>query len=73
MKLRNAAEQAGVKPETQRRWANSGVIPQIDGQIDEWPPAAIAHVRIVARLRERGHSLERIREASRATQADNER
>ncbi|MBA3422055.1 MAG: MerR family transcriptional regulator [Thermoleophilaceae bacterium] len=64
MKLRNAAEQAGVTPETLRRWANSGVIPQIDGQIDEWPPAAVAHARIVARLRERGHSLERIREAT---------
>jgi adenylate cyclase len=64
MKLKEAAERAGVKPETLRRWANSGVIPQIDGQIDEWPPSAVAHARIVARLRERGHSLQRIREAT---------
>lgn len=36
----------------------------MDGRIDEWPPAAVAHARIVARLRQRGHSLERIREAT---------
>ena len=28
-----------------------------------WTPAAVAHARIVARLRERGHSLDEIREA----------
>ncbi|HLL86437.1 MAG TPA: adenylate/guanylate cyclase domain-containing protein [Thermoleophilaceae bacterium] len=64
MKLRQAAEQAGVKPETLRRWARSGVIPQTDGRVDDWSPAAVAHARIVARLRERGHSLGRIREAA---------
>ena len=30
-----------------------------------WTPAALAHARIVARLRARGHSLDEIREASR--------
>jgi len=30
----------------------------------EWTPAAASHVRIVARLRERGHTVARIREAS---------
>ena len=64
MKLRQAAEEAGVKPETLRRWVRSGVIPQIDGDVDEWPASAVAHARIVGRLRERGHSLERIREAT---------
>ncbi len=64
MKLRQAAEEAGVKPETLRRWVRSGVIPQLDGEIDEWPASAVAHARIVGRLRERGHSLERIREAT---------
>jgi len=63
MKLRDAAEQAGARPETLRRWAKSGVIPQMDGQVD-WPPAAVAHARIVARLRQRGHSLQHIREAT---------
>jgi adenylate cyclase len=38
-----------------------GVIPQYDGH---WTLAAAAHARIVARLRERGHSLEEIRRAS---------
>ena len=64
MKLREAAEAAGVKPETLRRWVRSGVIPQLDGDIDDWPASAVAHARIVGRLRERGHSLERIREAT---------
>jgi adenylate cyclase len=64
MKLREAAEQAGVAPDTLRRWARSGVIPEIDGKLDEWSPAAAAHARIVARLRERGHSLDRIRDAT---------
>ena len=31
-----------------------------------WTPAAIAHARIVARLRERGHSLDELREAARS-------
>ena len=64
MKLKQAAEEAGVKPDTLRRWVRSGVIPQLDGDAEEWPPAAVAHARIVGRLRERGHSLERIREAT---------
>jgi adenylate cyclase len=62
--LKEAAERAGVSPATLRRWAESGVIPQVDGK-GEWTAAAVAHARIVARLRERGHSLEHIREASR--------
>jgi adenylate cyclase len=44
-----------------RRWVKEGLVPQYEG---EWTPAAASHVRIVARLRERGHSVERIREAS---------
>src|SRR3954470_10230228 len=60
--LREAAEQAGVKPATLRRWAETGVIPDVDG--DGWTPAAVSHARIVQRLRERGHSLQEIREAS---------
>jgi adenylate cyclase len=59
--LAEAARRAGVTPATLRRWANEGVIPQYDGH---WTLAAAAHARIVARLRERGHSLEEIRRAS---------
>jgi adenylate cyclase len=60
--LKQAAEQAGVKPATLKRWAQTGVIPDVDG--NGWTPAAVSHARIVARLRERGHSLQEIREAS---------
>jgi adenylate cyclase len=59
--LAEVAARAGVAPGTVRRWVRDGLVPQYDGT---WTPAAASHVRIVARLRERGHSVERIREAS---------
>jgi len=62
--LKEAAERVGVSPATLRRWADAGVIPEIDGN-REWTEAAVAHARIVARLRERGHRLDQIREAGR--------
>src|ERR687895_1489837 len=62
--LKEAAEKVGVSPATLRRWAEAGVIPEIDGK-HEWTEAAVAHARIVARLRERGHRLDQIREAGR--------
>jgi adenylate cyclase len=61
--LRQVAQETGVTPETLRRWAKSGVIPGADGG-SEWSRAALAHARIVARLRERGHPLGQIREAA---------
>jgi adenylate cyclase len=60
--LREAADLAGVKPATLKRWAETGVIPDVDG--NGWTPAAVSHARIVARLRARGHSLQEIRRAS---------
>ncbi len=60
--LKEAAERAGVSPATLRRWAREGVIPEVDGT-GEWTTAAVAHARIVARLRERGHKLEQIKKA----------
>jgi adenylate cyclase len=62
--LKEAADRVGVSPSTLRRWAESGVIPEVDGS-GRWSVAAVAHARIVARLRERGHRLEQIREAGR--------
>jgi adenylate cyclase len=59
--LKQVAARAGVTQATVRRWVNEGLVPQYAGT---WTPAAASHVRIVARLRERGHSVERIREAS---------
>ena len=60
--LSEAAARVGVSPSTLKRWADSGVIPEVDGG-GEWTAAAVAHARIVARLRSRGHRLEHIREA----------
>jgi adenylate cyclase len=62
LSLKEAAERVGVSPSTLRRWAEAGVIPEVDGR-GGWTEAAVAHARIVARLRERGHRLEQIREA----------
>jgi adenylate cyclase len=59
--LREAAERVGVSVGTLRRWARGGLIPPYDGS---WSAAAVSHARIVARLRERGHSLADIRQAS---------
>ena len=49
-----------VAPDTLRRWVRSGIVP-LDG--GEWSPSAIAQARIVARLRERGHTMRQIRDA----------
>jgi adenylate cyclase len=58
--LSEVAQQVGVSPATLRRWVRDGIIP-VDGH---WTPAAVAHARIVARLRERGYSLDTLREAA---------
>jgi adenylate cyclase len=60
--LKEAADRVGVSADTLRRWARDGLIPEVDGTA-EWTTAAVAHARIVARLRERGHKLEQIRSA----------
>jgi adenylate cyclase len=60
------AARVGVTPATLRRWVETGVIP--DGKrvtADGWTPAAAALARVVARLRERGHPLAEIKEATR--------
>src|SRR5262249_14315946 len=59
--LAQVAARAAVSPATVRRWVREGLVPPYDGV---WTPAAASHVRIVARLRERGYTIERIREAS---------
>jgi adenylate cyclase len=59
--LKQVAARAGVTPATVTRWVKEGLVPQYEGT---WTPAAASHVRIVARLRERGHTVQRIREAS---------
>ncbi len=59
--LGEAARRIGVRPATLGRWGREGVIPQFDGV---WSDGAVAHARVVARLRARGHSLARIRRAT---------
>jgi len=61
MTLVEAARRVGVKPTTLRRWAQRGLIPQYDG---EWTQAAIGTARVVARMRERGHSVAEIARAT---------
>jgi adenylate cyclase len=63
--LAQVAERASVSPATVRRWAKEGLVPQYAGV---WTPAAIAQVRIVGRLRGRGHTLEQIRRANESGQ-----
>jgi adenylate cyclase len=61
LSLQEAAARAGVTPATLRRWERQGLIPNYDGA---WSPGAVGHARIVARLRERGHSIPDIRRAT---------
>jgi adenylate cyclase len=61
MTLAEAARRVGVKPTTLRRWTQRGLIPQYDG---EWTQAAIGTARVVARMRERGHSVADIARAT---------
>jgi adenylate cyclase len=59
--LAQVAESAGVAPATVRRWVKLGLVPGYEGR---WTPSALAYVRVVARLRDRGHTLEEIKRAS---------
>jgi adenylate cyclase len=61
--LSEVARRVEVSPATLRRWVREGIVPLADGA---WSPAAVAHARLVARLRARGHSLTELREASRS-------
>jgi adenylate cyclase len=59
--LAEVARRLEVPPATLRRWVRDGIVPLPNGR---WTPAAIAHARIVARLRARGHSVEELRKAA---------
>jgi adenylate cyclase len=61
--LSEVAQRVEVSPATLRRWVKDGIVPLGNGR---WTPAAVAHARIVARLRERGYSLDTLREAARS-------
>jgi len=60
--LSEAARRAGVSPATLKRWAEERVLPVRRGR---WTAAAAAQARVVARMRERGHSLDDLKRAGR--------
>jgi len=59
--LDEAAASVGISAATLRRWVRDGVLPEYRG---EWTPEVIGQARLVARMRERGHSLSEIRAAT---------
>jgi adenylate cyclase len=59
--LAQVAARAQVSPGTVRRWLRLGLVPGYEGR---WTPGSAAYVRVVARLRARGHKLEEIKRAS---------
>jgi adenylate cyclase len=60
--LADVARRIGVSAATLRRWVATGLVPA--GPEGEMTGASIAQARVVARLRERGHSLAQIRAAT---------
>jgi adenylate cyclase len=60
--LTEAARRSGVPVSTLKRWAEEKIVPVRGGR---WTPAAAAQARVVARMRDRGYSLEDLKEAGR--------
>jgi len=60
--IAEAARISGVSASTLKRWAEQRVVPVKRGR---WTRAAAAQARVVARMRERGHSLADLRRAVR--------
>jgi adenylate cyclase len=60
--LNEAARRSGVPVRTLKRWAEEKIVPVRKGR---WTAAAAAQARVVARMRERGYSLEDLKEAGR--------
>jgi adenylate cyclase len=60
--LREAARRSGVPASTLKRWAEEKVVPVRRGR---WTATAAAQARVVARMRERGYSLEDLKAAGR--------
>jgi adenylate cyclase len=60
--LSEAARLSGVPTSTLKRWAEEKILPVRRGR---WTAAAAAQARVVARMRERGYSLEDLKEAGR--------
>jgi adenylate cyclase len=59
--LAEASRLAGVSPSTLRRWADEDLVPVSDGR---WTRASAAQARVIARMRERGYTVDAIKEAA---------
>jgi adenylate cyclase len=59
--LAEASRRAGVSTSTLKRWADGGLVPIQDGK---WTRASAAQARVIARMRDRGYSVDAIREAA---------
>jgi adenylate cyclase len=59
--LAAASRLAGVSTSTLKRWADDGLLPVADGK---WTAAAAAQARVIARMRQRGYTVDAIREAA---------
>src|SRR5882724_10373923 len=60
--LSEAARRSGVPTSTLKRWAGEKIVPVRRGR---WTATAAAQARVVARMRERGYSLEDLKSAGR--------
>src|SRR5258705_6156965 len=60
--LSEASRRSGVSASTLKRWAEEKIVPVRRGR---WTAAAAAQARVVARMRERGHSLAELKRAGR--------
>jgi adenylate cyclase len=60
--LSEASRRSGVPASTLKRWAEEKILPV---RRNRWTGAAAAQARVVARMRERGHSLEELKRAGR--------
>ena len=60
--LSEAARRSGVPASTLKRWAKEKIVPVRRGR---WTATAAAQARVVARMRERGYSLEDLKSAGR--------
>ncbi|HEV2790739.1 MAG TPA: adenylate cyclase regulatory domain-containing protein [Solirubrobacterales bacterium] len=60
--LSEAARRSGVPASTLKRWAEEKIVPVRKGR---WTATAAAQARVVARMRERGYSLEDLKNAGR--------
>ncbi len=63
--LAQVAEAVGVSESTVRRWVAMGLVPGYDGT---WTQSSLAYLRVIARLRDRGHTLGEIKRASESGQ-----